>query len=504
MAVDYGPYSTAKPLFSGSPPQWASAEDQDRIRAYALYEALYRNLPESFKIIQRGSEQNPIYLPSAKKIVEACNRYLLKRWNYVVDTRSGSEQEQKDLSLMLLNLFRREEMYAKVATQKRWGLVRGDVVWHLTADENKPEGKRISIHVRDPGSYFPIFDVVDDTKVVGCHLVDQYETKPGSNKYVLRRQTYRKDPETQLISYEISWWELTGWDDREGSSQTLKPTPPPEGFTGVPAFTLPPIITALPVYHWKNDINTDAPFGTSEIAGIERIIGGMNQGISDEELALVLEGLGVYWTNSGPPVDENNEETTWKIGPGMVLEIDDESEFGRIKGVDSIKPWIDHLEYLERQANEATGTSDMAIGKVTVAEAESGIALLLKMAPTLSKNEEKEVVILSKLDHMLYDLSTMWLPAYEGLPGTAIAVSVVDDPLPVNRKQVVEEIVALVTAGLMSREYAVQQLSQKLGYEFPENMLDTLVAEAAALAKAVNWDPFITRADQELDDQQQA
>ena len=68
--VDLSPYATAKPLF-GVLPTWLSPDDAVRIEAYAMYEGMYRNVPDTYKIIQRGTEQNPIYVPCAKTIIEA-------------------------------------------------------------------------------------------------------------------------------------------------------------------------------------------------------------------------------------------------------------------------------------------------------------------------------------------------------------------------------------------------------------------------------------------------
>lgn len=68
-------------------------------------------------------------------------------------------------------LFKRETMYAKFASQLRYCLIRGDAVWHFTADPNKPAGKRISIHELDPATYFPIHDEDDPEKLIGVHTI---------------------------------------------------------------------------------------------------------------------------------------------------------------------------------------------------------------------------------------------------------------------------------------------------------------------------------------------
>lgn len=500
--MDLTPYSTAKPLM-GPLASWLSAEDAERIQAYAIYESIYRNVPDAFKLVQRGDESNPIYLPSAKTLIEAKNRFLAKRWTFAMQPALGTDQDRAALTTALDQLFRREMMWAKFNTQKRWGLVRGDQVWQIIGDENSVEGHRISVYEVDPASYFPIYDPWNPDKIYGCHLVDPVVNAAG--KTVIKRQTYRKT-ESGTISYELSWWETGAWDDRDATVKLKKITGSdiPVGDMNKPiAYDLPPEITALPVYHIKNQRTPTAPYGTSELAGYETIIAGINQSISDEDLALALEGLGLYWTNSGPPIDEEGNETNWKLGPGWVVEVDQDTTFGRVSGVTDVSAHHAHRQDMHAGMLEAAGVPDIAVGKVDVQVAESGIALAFQMGPLLAGNEEKEGELLAVMDHMLYDLTTMWLPAFEGLSSAARAVSVVDDPLPLNRKATLDEVLAMLssTPPLISAEYARTILSEKLGYDFPDEMATAVVTEAAALAEARNPDPFAARVAFELGEQ---
>lgn len=502
MALNLEPYATAAPLF-GPAPTWLGADDAPRIQAYQLYEGIYRNVPDAFKIVQRGSDANPIYIPAAKTLIEAKNRYLAKRWTFALDPRLGTDSDRAALGGALTQLFRREAVYSKFATQKRWGLIRGDAVWHIVADPAKAAGKRISVFELDPGSYFPIIDPWNDDSTLGCHLAVPLTLITGES--VIRRQTYRKvsTATSTSITYEMAYFEPGSWDDRDPTVviKTAKKIPDGDENKPVPVTTLPPVITAVPVYHIKNSRTTGGAFGTSELEGFERLIAGINQAISDEELALALEGLGLYWTTSGPPVGDDGKETNWKIGPGWVVEIDDDAKWGRVNGVSSVTPSLDHIGYIEKSMREAAGVPDIAIGNVDVATAESGIALAFKMAPILAGNEEKEVELLSVIDHLLFDLSTMWLPAFEQISGGAAqVVSVVDDPMPVDRAAILKEITGLMATDppLISAEYARVLLAEKLGYEFPEEIGATVVTEAAAYADARLPDPFSARVAEEL------
>lgn len=489
------PYTTIQPTFGPLPTWLTSDQDRQRIMAYQRYEEMYWNDPAAYRLIMRGSESNPVYVPSAMTIIEACNRYLAKNWTFVPDPRLGTPAERALLSQVMTPLFRREEVWTKFLTQKRYGLIRGDAVWFITADPTKAPGRRLRLLELDPASYFPITDPADEDRIIGCHLVEQKVALDGKT-VIIKRQTYRKT-ETGSINYDRSWWQLGAWDDRNQDPKDLKRAEKPPS----PAanYDLPAQITALPVYHIRNQRSAD-PFGSSEMRGMETLAAAVSQTISDEELSLALAGLGVYVTTSGPPVDDDGNETDWKIGPGFVAEIDPEAEWKRVNGVTSVTASLDHARFMESKMREARGIPDVAVGNVDVQVAESGIALALKMAPILSANAEKEQEMLSVYDHMLYDITTMWLPAYESTNfGAAVPVSVVDDPLPINRDKVIAEIVTLTEKGFITVEYGRQLLSEKLGYEFPASMGEAVVTEMETLARARNADPFLDRLGRELD-----
>lgn len=487
------PYSTARPLL-GVAPTWLSPEDAERIQAYELYERMYDNVPDTYKLVQRGSDSQPIYIPTPKTLVEAKNRFLAQGFSFLVDPMVGSPQDQALMRAALDKLFKREQFYAKFATQKRYGLIRGDAVWHVVGNPKKAEGTRISIYEVDPASYFPIFDESNLDKIMGVHLVDRIPDPKDPTKVVVQRQTYRKDEERGTITSETTLWTEGKWDDR-----TLAPEDLEQVGTSVPLFDLPPTITSLPVYHIKNFRTPGALYGSSELKGLERLSAAVNQAISDEELALALEGIGVYATDSGPPTDDDGNEVNWRLGPGRVVETDEDRKFWRVNGVTSVAPFLEHVRFLTGSMQQAVAVPDIAAGNVDVSIAESGIALYLQLAPILASNAEKEVEMLGKYDHMLYDLAQMWLPAYEQMPSglNVEVVSNVNDPMPVNREARVQEVLQLVAATIVSIEWAREELA-KYGYRFPEEMGEAVVAEQTALSAARAGDVFGSRAADEL------
>jgi hypothetical protein len=264
-----------------------------------------------------------------------------------------------------------------------------------------------------------------------------------------------------------------------------------------PAFELPPQVTSLPVYHGKNLRIPNWTFGASEMKGIERLMGAVNQSISDEELTLALDGIGVYATTSGPPLDSDGNATDWVLGPGSVVEHGIGTDFTRVGGVGSVQPFQDHMTKLDTYMRESSGTPDTAIGKVDVSIAESGISLALQMGPMLAKVDEKNDLLLDVHDQMFFDLTTMWFPAYEKQSfGDALVEPQVGETLPENKKQQFDEVIALYGAGLVDIKWCQDEL-KKLGYEFPDGIIDSILSEQAA--KAVAADPYAKQAQSATD-----
>jgi hypothetical protein len=493
-AENMTPYSTVLPL-TGALPTWMSEYDAQRIMAYQTYEQIYWNVPETFRLQMRGSDADPIYIPTARTIVDTTNRYVAADFAFAIEEDSGSEQEQAVLRNALTLLFRRERFWSKFASNKRFGLVRGDWCFHILANDLKPLGSRITIEALDPGSYFPVFesDVKPDgspDRIVAVHIVEQIVEDEQTR---IKRQTYTKgeDPATNdgsdtTIYNSISLFDPKDWESLKASPvRVIKPPTP-----------LDPRIKAIPVYHIRNFETPGDPFGSSELRGVERVIAAINQAISDEELALALQGLGVYATDGGPPKDETGEITDWIMGPGEVIEHSPGSNFTRVTGVNTVKPVMDHLAYLGGSIKEATGTPDAAIGKVDVTVAESGISLILQMGPMLAKVQEREQVITDVTRQMMYDLSA-WLEVYELITTPAVAVPVYGDTIPTNKDSQVTEILEMVKAGVAPAEWARVEIAKIRGYVFPEDAGQVIMNELQARVSAL--DPFAERMSGELE-----
>jgi len=456
-------------------PAWVGGEDKIRLAAYDLYEAVYWTAPQSFQLTMRGQEGQPIYIPSGRKVVETAHRYLAPSMQVIEDPDFGTDGEREEAKLFMTEFARREALYGRFSAAKRHGLMRGDWVWHIYADPEKPEGGRVSIFPLHPGTYFPEFLDGDVTSIVAVKLAESGITeagKPCVNVLEYRKQTEASGPSPITVSftqYEPENWGQPGTDMGEEVMAVLSPES-----------LLPAPIDQIPVYHIPNMYDPDFYWGSSEMRGIERMIRGINQAITDEELSLVLEGLGVYTTTAGAPVEEEDgieEEVPWTVAPGRVIELPPDSTFNRVTGVSSVAPYLDHLKYLHQQIDEVTGNNDVASGRADVAVAESGVALAIRMGPLLASMSDKELVVTDKHVQMLFDLRN-WFSAYEPLNFENIRwVPKYGEKLPPNKKEQFDQIVSLyqTTPVPIISAAEVRRMLKNIGWIFTDDT--ALIAE---------------------------
>jgi hypothetical protein len=228
-------------------------------------------------------------------------------------------------------------------------------------------------------------------------------------------------------------------------------------------------------------------------------MGGLNQVMSDEDLALALDGIGVYATDSSEPTEMINGrpvKVPWRLGPGRVAHYDGE-RFDRIRGVGNLgESYGAHYDRLRQALFEASSTPEVAMGRVDVQVAQSGIALALQLGPMLAKAGEKDDTAIAVHDQMFFDILMMWYAAYEQMLWEDLSInSVVGDAVPVDREKRFQELNDMYDRGIITAEYYRSEAA-KLGYVFPDGIGET----AAAEYRERNADQFATRVDEELND----
>jgi hypothetical protein len=480
MSADYNQWSTIAPFVGTNDKQtWIPEEDRDRIAAYLKYDQIYWNDERQFALrVLEGEE--PLYIPNARTIVDITAHYMVKGLEITVPDGDANTKTFLDAFL------KREEFYSRFDTEKVAGVARGDWIFHLTANPNKEQGTRLSLNGVDPSSVFPIWDDDAPDKMIGCHIAIQYTLPNEPDKLRARILTYRIDEKSgsKRITREEAIWEIDPkWYGKEAKKVQQV----------IPLGYLDPRITAIPVYWFRNRSWSGEDFGSSELRGFEGMMQAISQGDTDVSAALALEGLGVYATDGGRPVNDDGTETTWEVAPGRVMEVPTGSYFRRVEGVSSITPATDQISYLEDKMNKAASLSDVALGNVDAQTAQSGIALAIKFQPTLAKIETRDRHILDRLTQLFFDWKT-WVAVFEQTTLTGDIIPVIGDKLPTDRTAKVNELNNMKDRGLIPDQFYRDEM-EKLGYKFPKDIQAQLdkeqekkveAARAAFLATAPN------------------
>lgn len=482
--ADSTPYSTVSSLIKNKP-GWLNEYDALRLGAYKTYDDMYHSNPGTYELMLRGtSDGMEIYVPTAKNVVNTLARYVGRGFGYAVDQETGTPAAQQLAVESVGTFFKRERVLSLFSVGKKELLKFGDLFWMLHGDITKPEGTRISLKTIDPGLMFEITNKSDPDRIVGWDMVEQI--KVGDDTLIQRQRWLKNTSELHPnfgnpeapVWYQMVTMELEGWE-----------TDKPKGLKVVAENFFPVGLNTLPIYHMKNNEETGNPFGSSELRSLERVVAAINQAVSDQDVALALAGLGVYKTSEGGPVDGDGNATNWIIGPGEVIE---DPDFDRVGGVGSITPSLEHIKYLEATVDKSAGITDVTRGEVSADVAASGVALAIRMAPTIDAADEKDLHIKDIMDQLLFDLKT-WFKVFESIDFLEADVTCVfGDKLPGNRQSEIQELLMLLEAGLLSKEYVISVLADKYGMQFPPNMLDDIAKSAAAAAAAA--DPYAQRA----------
>lgn len=481
MATNPKFYKTAKPYIKESR-AYLTPGDNLRIGAYDLYYDMYWSDPDALAILRRG-ETNPIIMPSGRVLCNTINRYVATGFTAVPDPTLGTPEQQTAMDLWFKSLFKRERFQSRFAANKLATIQKGDSCWYISADPDKPEGTRISVRPLDPGKYFPIDDPEDSTRIVGCQIIEEIAVQ-GAEGLVpsLRIQTWFKPghPEgvsDEFISYMAETWKMEGYPaDKRKAIGAGAVQLPVEEITG---------ITHLPIYHIPNTEEEGTMWGSSEMRGLEPVIAGIDQSISDEDLTLVLQGLGMYYTDGGGPVDAANNDSEWDLGPGKVVEIGDGKTFGRVTGVTTVTPMQEHIKYLEDRMSRVNGAGDVAMGIVDSGVAESGIALALRMGPILEAASNKDSWLMDKTDQMFHDLRE-WARVYEGQNFDDLEMlSMIGDKLPENKQNIFDNYLAMYnsTPPLISGA-TFRAKAAEMGYKIPDKELETILDEQMQIQQA--------------------
>jgi hypothetical protein len=438
---------------------WAPETDRDRINSYQKYEEIYWSHDTAFRL-QDDTNERPVFMPTPRVIVDTTSHFWMK----------GLQISSKGATGAALDEFLdREEFLPKFHVAKHSGVVRGDFVLHLTADPTKLEGTRISVNSVDPGSYFPEFDDQNLDRILAVNLVEQVMDPIEPDKVFIHRLRYRYVlvGTQRAVTSQEAWYEVQDWfKETRVVVKTIRQEQ-----------LLPAPIDTIPVYHFKNQPWQGDPYGSSELRGYEAIQQRINQSATDEDVALALEGLGVYATDAPPPTDEDGNELPWGIVPGRVVETPSGATFARVKGISTVEPFQSHINMMIDGVYEASAT--FRPHDVDAQVAASGIALAIRFLPTTAKLEERDLFGVARLEQFFFDWKS-WHTAFESSTLDGDILIILGDKLPTNKTDTLNVYNNLVDRKSVSKKWYREQVAELYGLDMPTNMDTQIEAENRA------------------------
>lgn len=445
----FTPYSGVKPLLNDGKNLWAPEIDRDRIGAYQKYEEIYWSHDAAFKL-QDDSSERPVFLPGPRVICDSTSHFWMKGLEV---NSTGPTQEA------LKAFMDREEFLPKFHVAKHSGVVRGDFLLHLTADPLKPEGTRISVNSVDPGMYFPEFDPQNLDRILAINLVEQIMDPEKPDQVYIHRLRYRYVLVGGLrkVTSQEAWYEVKDWFKETRVQVKLIRNEQ----------LLPDPINTIPVYPFRNQPWQGDPFGSSEIRGYEALQQRINQSATDEDVALSLEGLGVYSTDAPPPTDDDGNELSWNIVPGRVVQTPSGAKFERVKGISSVEPFQAHIDMMVNSMYEASATFRAQL--IDDKTAESGIALAIRFLPTLAKLDERDLFGVARLEQFFFDWKN-WHTAFEAQTLDQDITIILGDKLPTNKSDKLNVYNNLMDRKAVSKKWYREQVADLYGIEMPSNM----------------------------------
>lgn len=472
---------------------WMPRDDSSRNSAYEGYNSMYWSEDNAFTLRVLVTEQ-PVYIPLPRIIVDTMAHYLLKGLTIGVQDPEKNKTQQDDLQ----DFLDRQQFLAKFHVAKHDGCIRGDYVFHMTANEDLPAGGRISVSSIYAGKVVRKFDDDDGELMTDAWIIEPYQFPETDDRYrngkdYVRRLHYwysdrDNDADDRPHALEEDVDEVPAPDSteaREGLSaarqvmreldilevnEKLWTADEVVVESEIEPEPLPDPIDTIPIYWFKNIPTDGQPFGSSDIRGFERNVRGISQEATDLGVGLALDGLGTFVTDASRPVKDDGTEMNWIIEPGMILELQNGTYFKRVEGITSITPALDWVKYSEGKVDEAAGLSSVAVGDVDAQTASNPMALSIKFLPTLAKLQEREAVALGNLRNMFWDW-TKWRQAFEGKSwpkGVKLRIEP-GDKLPQDRTARVNELNNMLDRDIISKAYYRQEMS-KLGYEFPDDI----------------------------------
>ena len=283
---------------------------------------------------------------------------------------------------------------------------------------------------------------------------------------------YYTDAEWRLDKLQADW----RWDNLPLAAAQFKVTE-----DGEVADRLDLHIDFLPVIHLPNTVAGEEHYGESVIDRVAQVFDDISSVDTDTAAAATLVGSPIIALSGAVPPTEQ-QGTTGPLGVriegGQVWTMGDG---GRMDALDMSAHLValrDQGEHLRHVASVNGRVPEALLGRIKPSEVPSGFALALGFTPFESLLGEARLVRKEKYALLLKFVQRMAIAAAELPAGPSLrAEMVMGEYLPANRAEIIDQVVQMFAAGLLSLVTALTLL-QAAGVE-----IDDVQAEAEEIRK---------------------
>jgi len=444
---------------------WVPPEDRRRLLAYRLYWAYYHNYSQILR--QSGTDPDCLFIEGgdAQLIVDTfadsvIGDQLILEPADMIDEQ-GKENTELRRQLDLINSFRTKEMLdLKILSAEVNASMMGDGVFKLRWSERK---KRVKIQPLPPDSYFPEFD--EDDELVAFAFAWQERINEKDERVYKEYYEFDDEGKVRCTAGYYKKSKKAGLDDLELESYVKNELGEEVNFLSLG-------IDFLPVIHIPNVIIGGETFGVSDLKPIVQLldehINAQSSGASNAEYlgdaTLLVEGK----KPTEPPQLPHAGGILFSGTDGGRMDLLDTSSLN-----DGILKWLD---YLETKIVRNAGVTEVAIGKVSGNEIPSGVALQILQHRFLRNIYRKRLIRADKYERLLKFVTRFYRAFGEReqrFDNEEFTVKF-GNVLPIDRRELIEEITLAVNSGILTPETAVELLRTMTGWEIPDDEADRL------------------------------
>jgi len=452
------------------PYSWVPRDSRRRLAAYTGYSMLYYNC---YQLNKTGGKTERIKTEdgTASLIVNTFSDSVLGDRFSIIPSGLIDEQGKPDPKLAaqlgIIELWRGKTLLDSVFHQiELHASMLGDSTLRLrwSSKHERPE-----IMAIDPGFFFPDFD--EDGELRSFSYA--WEVKDGSDTRIYKEDYYFND--AGICCCTAGYYKLAS---TKPSLDDLKLIEYKRNENGEELNNYSLGIDFMPVVYVPNILLPGEDFGISDLAPVVHLLEKLSDIGSDIIKNADLLGGATLIVEGKQPMSKKGDPEVYSIGPGQifwtggdkvhVLDTSAMSDAG-----------LKVLDMIEAKIFRNSRVTELAVGKLSGGEIPSGVALQMLQYPFLRTIYLKRLIRADKYSKLMKYVTRFYrlFGASDEYFENEEFECQFGNILPIDRQQLLDELISVVSAGIITTETAIDILHTITGWDIPEDEFTRLQHE---------------------------